>query len=41
MLRAILNNPGSNIPQNSNFTATNLLSLKPSESDEQDMQDTA
>ena len=34
-------NPGGNIPQNTSFTATYLLSRKPSKLDEQDMRDTA
>ena len=34
-------NPGSNIPQNSSYTDTYLLSLKPSKWDEQVMRDTA
>ena len=41
MLRAILNNPGGNTPQDTNYTATCLLSRKLSKLDELDMQDTA
>ena len=41
MLRAILNNPGSNTPQDTNCTATCLLSRKRFKLDEPDMQDTA
>ena len=41
MPQAVQTNPGSNIPQNSNCTATYLPSLKPSKLDKQDMWDTA
>ena len=41
MLRAILNNPGGNTPQGTNYTATYLPSRKLSKLDEPDMQDTA
>ena len=41
MLRAILNIPGSNTPQDTNCTATCLLSRKLFKLDEPDMQDTA
>ena len=41
MLRAILNNPGGNTPQDTNCTATCLLSRKLFKLDEPDMQDTA
>ena len=41
MLRAILNNPGSNTPQDTNCTATCPLSRKLFKLDEPDMQDTA
>ena len=41
MLRAILNNPGGNTPQDTNCTATYLLSRKLFKLDEPDTQDTA
>ena len=41
MLRAILNNPGSNTPQDTNCTATCPLSRKLFKLDEPEMQDTA
>ena len=34
-------NPGSSIPQNGSYTVTYFPSLKPFNSDKQDMQDTA
>ena len=41
MLRAILNKPGDNTPQDTNYTATCLPSRKLSKLDETDMQYTA
>ena len=41
MLRAILKSPGGNTPQDTNCTATFLLSRKLFKLDEPDMQDTA